>query len=312
MSAAPETAPFQGRRSGEAFASAAASKARFPVLEDIYEQAAKRHADELRRLQSAAFFSFAGVDAGPLGDAVEGTEGSAVAALFRAAEWNAHVVVKMSRQFLLTMVEILFGGDGAEPAKTDERPFTGIEMRVAKAAAKQFAAALEAAFGAAAPAPDFRLERVESRLEFALPARRDDIAVSGKFRLKALGRGGLVLVIVPQAALDAAIGGAAPSESSARGRGDADWSRLIGAELRKSEVRLSAVLDERRIALGDVAGWQVGQVISLQAGPASLVRLVCNEAAIASCELGQADGAYTLRVAGAIEEQGFMDAILSR
>ena len=313
MSIAADTATSPARRGlGEAFASNGASKSRFPFLEDVFEQAARRHADELRRLQPSAFFSSAGIEGGSLGDAVEGAEGSAIAAVFRVDEWSSHIVIKLTRQFLLTMVEMLFGGDGAEPAKTDERPFSAIESRLAKSVALQFAKALEDAFGTTGRSPEFRLERIESRLEFALAGRREDAAVSGKFRLKALGRGGLVFVIMPQAPLNLLLGREQRTGAAQDGRGDGEWSRLIGAELRRSEVRLAAVLDERRVTLGEVASWKVGQTIGLKAGPASQVRLACNDAAILSCELGQADGVYTLRVAESIEEQEFLHAILSR
>jgi flagellar motor switch protein FliM len=99
--------------------------------------------------------------------------------------------------------------------------------------------------------------------------------------------------------------------SGAAGRRDADWARHIGAEVRRSEVRLSAILDERRVTLADVAAWKVGQVLSLRAGPESRVRLVCNDTTILACDLGQADGAYTLRVAEIVEEPELIDVLLA-
>jgi flagellar motor switch protein FliM len=310
MNAMPEAAAFSGAPGGAGGAlGAVAGKSRHPFLEDVFEQAAKRYADEFRRILPSAFFSAAGIDAGLLGDAVEGAEGSAVAAVFRVPEWNAHVVIKMTRPFVLSMTEILFGGDGAEPPYADERPFSALETRVAKNVAQQIARVLEDVFGAAALGPEFKLERVETRLEFALMARRGDQAIAGKFRLKAIGRGGLAFVIIPQAAVDRMLG--KPGDAGAAAR-NADWTQLIGAELRRSEVRLSAILEERRVTLGEVASWRVGQVISLDCGPQSRVRLACNDTMVLSCDLGQAEGAYMLRVAEAVEDQEFMDAIVAR
>ena len=80
------------------------------------------------------------------------------------------------------------------------------------------------------------------------------------------------------------------------------------SEVSRTAVSLKAVLEERTVDLGDVAAFEVGQVIELQATPRSLVRLECNGQALFRCHLGQSQGAYMLRVEDVIdEEQEFID-----
>jgi flagellar motor switch protein FliM len=75
---------------------------------------------------------------------------------------------------------------------------------------------------------------------------------------------------------------------------------------------LTAVLDERAGTLGEVAAFQVGQVVELNATAHGRVRLECNGERLMWCHLGKSQGKYTLRVDQLVDrEQEFMDDILS-
>ena len=76
---------------------------------------------------------------------------------------------------------------------------------------------------------------------------------------------------------------------------------------------LSAVLEERQLTLGEVAGFHVGQVIELNATPSTMVRLECNNQRLFWCQMGQLNGVYSLQVKElADQKREFIDGILSR
>ena len=90
-----------------------------------------------------------------------------------------------------------------------------------------------------------------------------------------------------------------PGDRAAR---DPTWTQQITAEVRKAEVTLRAVLEERTLTLGEIAGLKVGQVIGLDATPATRVKLEGNDRPLFWCHMGQAQGAYVLRVDEAIAQ----------
>ena len=53
-------------------------------------------------------------------------------------------------------------------------------------------------------------------------------------------------------------------DSAAR---DPAWTQQIATEVQKAQVTLRAVLEERTLTLGEIAGLKVGQVIGLDATP---------------------------------------------
>jgi flagellar motor switch protein FliM len=81
-------------------------------------------------------------------------------------------------------------------------------------------------------------------------------------------------------------------------------------------VTLNAVLGRMALNLGDVARLAPGQLVVLDpprsgAGPQGAVRIDCDGEALFLAELGQAHGAYVLRITDFInEEQEFLDGLL--
>ena len=71
------------------------------------------------------------------------------------------------------------------------------------------------------------------------------------------------------------------------------------------------MIEERQFDLRDIAGLEIGQVLTLQATAKSRVKLECNAEPLFWCDFGQADGFYTLRIDEFVnQEQEFIDDIL--
>jgi flagellar motor switch protein FliM len=284
---------------------------RLPMLHVIFDRMATYCADGLRHLAaSPSYYSLSNVESGRIGDLLEMYEANAVAGIFHVPSWDSHVIVGFDRDFVFTMVEVLLGADGSEPPIDEERSFSNIEIRISQALFDQVGKALQASFALVAET-QFKFERLETRMDFAVIGRRNNMAVAAKFLLQALNRGGEMFVIIPQAALTPMRQTLArvTTESSAR---DPGWTRQIHTEVKKTEVKLRAVLEERPSTLEEVAGLQVGQVLRLQATPRSRVKLEGNDQPLFWCYLGQAEGSYVLRVDDFIDqEQEFIDDVVN-
>ncbi|KOX60692.1 flagellar motor switch protein FliM [Streptomyces purpurogeneiscleroticus] len=286
---------------------------RLPMLHVILDRAATFCAEQLRHLAaSPVYFSLSNVESQRFGDILEPYEANAVAGIFKAPEWDSHILVGFDRDFIFTMVEALLGADGSEPPLDEERSFSNIEMRIAQRLFEQIGKAMQSAFALVADTP-FKLERTELRMDFAVIGRRNNQAVAAKFVLQALNRGGEMFIVIPQSVLNPmrqSLARILVGETSAR---DSRWTKQIAGEVQKTPVTLKAILEEKQLTLGEIAELSAGQVLELRATPRSRVKLVGNDRDLFWCDVGQEEGGVVLRVDRFIDQdQEFIDDVLSR
>ena len=281
---------------------------RLPMLSVVFDRLTTGCSDNLKHLvASPVHFSLGGIQSGRIGELLDAYDNNAIAGLFHAPDWDSHILVGLDRDFVFTMVEVLLGSDGGEPPVEDERPFSGIETRIAQIVLEQVGKALESSFSLVAATP-FRLERTETCMEFAVIGGRGNKAVEAKFLLQALNRSGEMFLIIPQSVINPmrpSLSKVLTGESVAR---DPIWSQQIAAEVQKAEVTLRAVLEERTLTLGEISALKVGQVIGLDATPTTRVKLEGNDRPLFWCHMGQAQGSYVLRIDEAIapEKEGLV------
>lgn len=293
--------------------SAGLSLDRLPMLHVIFDRMTTSCAEHLRHMAaSPMYYSLSGLESGRVSEILEIYEANAVAGIFHAPEWDSHILIGFDRDFIYTMVEVLFGSDGSEAPVEEARGFSTIELRMAQTLFEQVAKALQASFALVADTK-FKLERIETRMDFAVIGRRNNQAVAAKFLLQALNRGGEMFVVIPQSVLNPmrkVLSRVVSSESSGR---DPRWMKQIATEVKKTEVTLKAVLEERFLSLGEIADLKVGDVIELQATPRSRVKLEGNHQGLFWCNIGQSEGTYVLKVDEHIDqEKEFLDDVLPR
>ncbi|WP_201859709.1 flagellar motor switch protein FliM [Microvirga soli] len=293
--------------------SAGLSLDRLPMLHVIFDRMTTSCAEHLRHMAaSPMYYSLSGLESGRVSEILEMYEANAVAGIFHAPEWDSHILIGFDRDFIYTMVEVLFGSDGSEAPVEEARGFSTIELRMAQTLFEQVAKALQASFALVADTK-FKLERIETRMDFAVIGRRNNQAVAAKFLLQALNRGGEMFVVIPQSVLNPmrkVLSRVVSSESSGR---DPRWMKQIATEVKKTEVTLKAVLEERFLSLGEIADLKVGDVIELQATPRSRVKLEGNHQGLFWCNIGQSEGSYVLKVDEHIDqEKEFLDDVLPR
>ena len=179
-------------------------------------------------------------------------------------------------------------------------------MRVVAALFERVAKALEAAFGNVADTT-FAVEATADEVDYDVIGRRNNSVVLAKFRLEAASRGGEILIAVTRAALNPlrqALGRAPTKETPTA---DARWSEQMETGVTRAYVMVTAVLDERMGMLGEVAGFEVGQVVELNATAHGRVRLERNGERLMWCHLGKSQGKYTLRVDELVDREQEFD-----
>jgi flagellar motor switch protein FliM len=275
---------------------------RMPMLHVVFDKMAAQCCDSVRPLSSApAIFSADSIATERIGDVLDACESGVVFGIFHAAAWDQRILIGLPHDLVLTLTEAMFGGDGSEAACNERRPLSGIETRVAQRLFELLGAALRASF-ATVSETRLVLERVETRLDFAVIAPRNTYAVVARLKLRILGRERNLFVLVPQAALSPLRQDLARDRSSELAARDPRWTRQMETEVGRTEVVVQGVIEERQFTLEDILGLRIGMVLPLQATASSPVMLEGNAEPLFWCRLGQADGHYTLRVEAPIEQ----------
>jgi flagellar motor switch protein FliM len=293
------------------FDSAGISIERMPMLRVIFDRLAMLCSENARQLSTApAYFTVNSIKTERLGKVLEAAEGKATVSVLLAQAWDARIMVGLDNKLVFALVEALFGGDGSEAPYAENRALTNIEMRVAQKTFDLITRSLQSAFSVIQET-HFKFERSETRMDFAVIAPRNSFAVLAKLNLRILGRSGEIFVLLPQAALNPIRQSLSVDHTNDVAAADPRWTRQIETEVSKAEVIVQAILEEEGFTLGDIAALKVGNILRLKSTPRSRVKLECNDEPLFWCQLGQADGNYTLRVDDAVDkEQDFLGGLV--
>jgi flagellar motor switch protein FliM len=294
------------------FSGASASIDRLPMFRTVFERAASALTQEFRSLPVAPpQLTIASLEAGAASDVFAQYEGAIVAAPVHASAWNTRLLVSARRSTVFAIVEMMLGGDGSQPAYAGKRPFSKAETRIAGAFLDRFIKAVGTSVASVAPTP-LLLEAPGNTVDLDVVGGRATPVFAVRLNLDVMGRGGEILVAVPQAAIAAMRQAFSRTTAPEARQPDQHWSRQIEREITRSTVTLSAVLDERSMTLAEVSRFQIGQVVQLNATPRTRVHLECDGERMVLCQFGKSNGVYTLRVDEFLDrEQEFMNDILA-
>ena len=284
-----------------------------PLLHVIFERMAAQCSETLRQLSSSpALFLVESIVTERIGDVLDGYEGNVVIGIIYVQAWDSRLLIGLEHDFVFALAEALFGGDGVEAPVAEKRQLSNIELRLAKKAFDLFTQALQTSFAMICETA-FKLDRVETRLDFATIAPRTAFGVRAKLKLRMLGRESDMFVLIPQTALNSVRQDLVRDVSAEMTVRDPRWTRQIQTEIGQTEIVIRGIIEEKHFSLEDIANLRIGQVLPLQATAKTRVMLECNSEALFWCDLGQASGFYTLRVDDFVNsEQELIDDILRR
>ena len=287
------------------FDKAAFSAAKYPRLQTVFERILVANLEHLREVIAAPpQYVFKDIQAEELGGVLDAINEDCIAAIFIVPEWQSRIVFTIDRAFVYSITEMVFGGDGSEPPFEDKRKFSQIEKSITRSVVGIAARALQSSLAAVSEIT-LEFERIETNMESVSIDNRDTKAVVAKFDLRAAGRTGRLQLVIPQTAIRAARAQPEISpEDQDEGSPDVVWFRQMQSEVKSTAVKVTAVLDEKSVSLAEVAAFRVGQVIPLDARIDGRIKLVCNNQPLFMCEIGQLEGAYSVRVDEALEKPG--------
>lgn len=257
---------------------------------------------------------FLGVASFVFDAASEEVRSAAGVTLVKSPKWRELGLVFVDGKLADTLVEAMFGGNGAV-ATGAPRPLTKLDKRFVELAVSTMIDAANPVFQPVAPL-DMAADRmlfddiVTDLEEVLLPDARSFIKLS--FRV-AVGRHESILrFALPEKALAlhrrklSIVPEAAPLVA------DEGWARDITEGLQHADLLVRALLDEKQITLGDVARFMVGQTIVLDATTTSPIIIECEEQRLFRGVMGRSRDSYVVRIEEKIDPtEEFIDDILS-
>jgi flagellar motor switch protein FliM len=284
---------------------------RMPMLQVVFECVASQCSDALRQLLPIpVLFSVESVATERIGEVIESHDGDTVIGIVYVQAWEARLLIGFDNDFIFALADALFGGDGSEEPVFEKRPLSSIELRLAEKAIDIVGTALQCSFAAVCETT-FKLDRVETRLDFVAIAPRTAIGIRAKFDARIMGRDIGIFILIPQTALIPIRQELEREPSAEMSVRDPRWSKQIQEEVGRTEISVRGVIEERQFTLADIANLRVGQVLVLQANANTKIKLECNSEPLFMCDLGQGDGFYTLRTDDFVDQdQEFLNDIV--
>lgn len=218
------------------------------------------------------------------------------------------LVLSIDNDALAVVVSTLFGGDPQEAVPPIARELSPLETEVATMVFEQVAQAVN---GSGPRAFEFKLP-----LPLAITGKemmkhplRDGPAVQVTFSVATPASRGTMALTMPQRVLlkhRGDTGAAATGQAPAT-----EWRDRFSEEVMRSTVTLEATMPLGRLTLGDLAGFEKGQVIELEETAQTQARLSARGKTLFVCEFGKLGQNYTVRIRHPFDAgQDFIDGLL--
>jgi flagellar motor switch protein FliM len=276
---------------------------RLPMLKTAFESIARDVLAAMRELtgiQCVVNIEHIGIES--LTDIRTALGEGGTAALLAASGWEYPIMVHASRPLVLSCLDMVFGGDGSTGAEGAFKPVTKTERKFSATMMRKLGDTVRTSLKALIE-PELVTSVIDEAEDFERVLSRGQAAGVVQLRIDHREPIGYLLVAIPQIVL-LTIRHMLTKDSEASTTGtDPAWRRKLETELQSARVSLHAVLREKGFTLGDVAGFQVGKLIELQAPIKGRVLLRTPDESMFNCELGQADGHYSIRVESAVSHQ---------
>ena len=239
----------------------------------------------------------AGISVETIRDVIASHRSEHVAATIACSGQPCVLLALLDTTLVHIVVELLAGGNGAEPMPEMPRTATAIDAQYAHTVVTLAAVAIEAEW----KANGFGQTRA-SKLDGPLAvdvcgARIQQVAVAS-LTIGLFGMRGTLRLVLPPAALESfrEAGELEPEPELPTADPDPVWSERFKRALGEAPVKVEAFFAVQELSLGAVANLRVGQVLDVARGPSCRASLVCDGRTLFRGELGQEDGHYALRL----------------
>ncbi|MEI6730187.1 MAG: flagellar motor switch protein FliM, partial [Pseudomonadota bacterium] len=261
---------------------------KMPMLEVVFDRLVRMLASSLRNFTSETVeVNLVSITSLRFDDYLNSIPLPALLAVFRAIEWENLGILTIDSSLIYSTVDVLLGGRRSlRPIRIEGRPYTTIEQDIVKKMAEIVLADLSSAFDLISPVT-FQFERLETTPRFATITRPNNPALLVRLRVDMEERGGGVEILFPHTTLEPIRELLLQMFMGEKFGQDVLWEKHFSKEVRQTYVELQAILDEKKISLGDVMQFKVGNTLLLDRTPDDEIMIKCNGVQVTSGKVGR-------------------------
>lgn len=271
---------------------------RLPILEVICDRVVRSLSTNLWHLTSRVFdVRLAAIESARFGEQITRFALPALFGVFRVPEWNNGGVIVADTGLGYMIVDAMLGGANADTpqAPTELRAFTSIETSLVARMMQLALSDLAEAFAPIAPIA-MEFERVESNPRLASIASPGIGTVVCTFAIGTEGCVGKLAVLLPHTTLEPVRDKLVQRFIGESLGTDRLWEAHFEGEIRRTALKLQAVVAERTMSLRDVQSLQAGQLLRLDRSGNEPVALQAEGIRLAAGHLGQRNGRIAVRL----------------
>ncbi|MBT3551421.1 MAG: flagellar motor switch protein FliM [Rhodospirillaceae bacterium] len=284
--------------------SALVSYERLPMLEVVFDRLVRMMSTSLRNFTSDNVeVSLDNIASLRFGDYLNSIPLPAMLGVFKAEEWDNFGLLTVDSSLIYSTVDVLLGGRrGTAAMRIEGRPYTTIERNLVERMVHVVLADLSAAFDPLSPVT-FRFERLETNPRFATISRPSNAAIVAKLRIDMEDRGGRLELLIPHATLEPVRELLLQMFMGEKFGRDSIWETHLAEELWKTDVDLTAVLDQQAMTLGEIFSLKVGSQIPLNTTKDSFVEIKCGDVSMFRGNMGRTGDSMAVRIVERIAKE---------
>lgn len=261
---------------------------KLPMLEVVFDRLVRMLSSSLRNFTSDNVdVSIDSMASMRFDDYMNSIPLPALLVVYRAVEWENFGIITIDSAQIYSTVDLLLGGRRtAKPVRVEGRPYTTIEQDIVKKMSDIVLNDLSAAFDPLSPV-SFQFDRLESNPRFAQITRPNSAVLLVRLRVDMEERGGMIEILIPHATLEPIRDLLLQMFMGEKFGQDSVWERHLGREVGQTYVDVEAVLDERKISLGEVVNLKIGSTILLDVTPEDPVKVRCGGVPLTTAQVGR-------------------------
>jgi flagellar motor switch protein FliM len=275
--------------------SALVSYERLPMLEIVFDRLVRLSTTSLRNFTSDNVeVSLESISSVRFGDYLNSIPLPAVITVIKAEEWDNFGLLTVDRSLVYTMIDVLLGGRRASAARVEGRPYTTIEMALAR---RLIEVVLEDTRRAFEPVTqvNFKLERLETNPRFAAISRPANAAILIELKIEMEERGGKIEILLPYATIEPIREQLLQMFMGEKFGRDPIWEGHLATEIYAADIEVEAVLHEVRMPLSRLLSMTPGETVMLDRSPNDPITLRCGDVALTEAIMGHIGNRVSVR-----------------
>jgi flagellar motor switch protein FliM len=277
--------------------SAMVSYERLPMLEIVFDRLVRLMTTSLRNFTSDNVeVSLDRITSVRFGDYLNSIPLPAILSVFKAEEWDNFGLFTVDSSLIYSIIDVLLGGRRGQTAiRIEGRPYTTIETSLVKRMIEVVLADAEQAFRPLSPVR-FNIDRLETNPRFAAITRPANAAILVRLRIDMEDRGGTIELLLPYATIEPIRDVLLQMFMGEKFGRDPVWEGHLATEIGQAEIAVEAVLYEAELPLRRLMSLDVGDTLTLDLRPDTLVSVRCGDVVLTEGRMGRVGDRVAVRV----------------